>query len=140
MPVHKTEIRVRFGDTDMAGVVYVPRYIHYFVCAFEEFFRSIGVPIEQTITNEIKGFPPTEIKCRFKAPAYCGDLLEVHTRVANVFKKGITFEFDLFRKADKRLLATGTFTNVSINEKRKAVALPALPEYILEAVNKFEQF
>ncbi|MBW1769343.1 MAG: acyl-CoA thioesterase [Deltaproteobacteria bacterium] len=91
MPVHKTEIRVRFGDTDMAGVVYVPRYIHYFVCAFEEFFRSIGVPIEQTITNEIKGFPPTEIKCRFKAPAYCGDLLEVHTRVANIFKKGCQY-------------------------------------------------
>ena len=31
MATHKTEIRVRFGDTDMAGVVYVVQYINYFI-------------------------------------------------------------------------------------------------------------
>ena len=78
MSTHKTEIIVRFGDTDMAGVVYLPRYIHFFIVAWEEFFRSIGVPFDKMIKKEIRGFPPVEVNCRFKAPALCGDRLEVY--------------------------------------------------------------
>ena len=136
MSVQKTEIRVRFGDTDMAGVVYVARYIHYFMCGFEDLFRRIGLPIEDMIKTEIEGFPPTEITIRFLAPAYCGDLLEVHTRIGKSFKKGVTLTFELYRKEDETLLATGSITFISINEKRKAITLP---QYIMEALHTFEE-
>ena len=136
MAVHKTEITVRFGDTDMAGVVYLPQYIHYFIIGWEEFFRSIGVPFEKMIKKEIRGLPPVKVNCRFKSPAFCGDFLEVHTRVAKMRKKEVTFKFDLYRKADKKLLATGSIASVPINEKFQAANLP---EYILEAIKEFEE-
>ena len=136
MPVHKTEIRVRFGDTDMAGVVYLPQYIHYFVVAWEELFRSIGVPFEKIIKKENSGVPPVEVNCRFKAPAYCGELLEVHTRITRILRKGITLKFDLYRKGNKELLATGTFTCMTINDTFKAIPVP---EYILEAIKRIKE-
>ncbi|MFH1349653.1 MAG: thioesterase family protein [Pseudomonadota bacterium] len=136
MSVHKTEIRVRFGDTDMAGVVYLPRYIHYFVIAWEELFRSLGMPFEGMVKKDTSGMPPVELNCRFKAPAYCGDLLEVHTQVTRILKRGVTFKFDLYRKEDKRLLVTGTMTCMTVNEGFKS---SRLPDYILEAVTKFKE-
>ena len=136
MAVHKTEIRVNFGDTDMAGVVYLPRYIHFFVLSWEDFFRSIGIPFEKMIKQEIMGFPPVEVNCRFKSPAFCGDVLEVHTRVKKIRKKGITFQFDLYRKDDKKLLATGSISSVTINKQFKA---DYIPDYIMRAIKKFEE-
>ena len=136
MSIHKTEIKVRFGDTDMAGVVYLPRYVHFFVIAWEELFESIGVPFEKMIKKEIRGFPPVEVNCRFMAPALCGDLLEVHTQVAQVEKRKIVLKFKLYRKEDERLLATGDMTCVPISEKFKAIQIP---EYILEEVNAFNK-
>ena len=136
MSTHKTEIKVRFGDTDMAGVVYLPRYVHFFVIAWEEFFESIGVPFDRMIKKEKRGFPPVEVNCRFMAPALCGDLLEVHTQVAQVKKRKICLKFKLYRKEDERLLATGDMTCVPINEKFKATQIP---EYILEGVNAFNK-
>ena len=136
MSTHKTEIIVRFGDTDMAGVVYLPRYIHFFIVAWEEFFRSIDVPFDKMLKKEIRGFPPVEVNCRFKAPALCGDRLEVHTQVEIMNKRMIILKFKLYRQEDEKLLATGNITCVPINEGFKA---SPIPEYILEAINKFNK-
>ncbi len=39
-----TRIKVRFGDEDHAGIVYFPRFLHFFHCAFEDFFDEQGHP------------------------------------------------------------------------------------------------
>ncbi|MBW1724957.1 MAG: acyl-CoA thioesterase, partial [Deltaproteobacteria bacterium] len=43
MLVHKTEVQVRFGDTDPYGVVYFVAYFRYFHQGIEEFLRHIGI-------------------------------------------------------------------------------------------------
>lgn len=136
MRTYDTQIKVRFGDTDMAGVVYLPRYVHFFIVAWEEFVSSIGVPFDKMIKKEIRGFPPVAVNCRFLSPAFCGDLLEVHTQIAQVKKRKILLKFKLYRKEDERLLATGDMTCVPISRKHKATQIP---EYILERVNAFNK-
>ena len=37
----RATIRVCFSDIDNAGIVYYPRFIHYFHLAMEEFFRNV---------------------------------------------------------------------------------------------------
>ena len=39
MPPFSHTFPVRFADVDHAGIVYYPRFFHYFHAAFEEFFR-----------------------------------------------------------------------------------------------------
>ena len=36
----RTPIKVWFGNIDNAGIVYYPRFMHYFHLATEEFFTS----------------------------------------------------------------------------------------------------
>ena len=40
MPPFVFSTPVRFADVDHAGIVYYPRFFHYFHLAFEELFRS----------------------------------------------------------------------------------------------------
>jgi 4-hydroxybenzoyl-CoA thioesterase len=43
MPFHSI-LKIRFGDIDRAGIVYYPRFLHYFHVALEKFFHSeLGV-------------------------------------------------------------------------------------------------
>jgi len=35
-----SHLKIRFGDIDRAGIVYYPRFLHYFHVALEEFFTS----------------------------------------------------------------------------------------------------
>jgi acyl-CoA thioesterase FadM len=34
----RSQLIIRFGDIDRAGIVYYPRFLHYFHVALEEFF------------------------------------------------------------------------------------------------------
>jgi len=34
----RSQLKIRFGDIDRAGIVYFPRFMHYFHVALEEFF------------------------------------------------------------------------------------------------------
>ena len=93
MEIHKTQIRVRFGETDMAGPVYLKEYIHYFVVAWEELFRDFGFPFEVAIGDHMFAFPPVEVKARITYPAYCGDLLEIQTRIEKMMRMTFTLAF-----------------------------------------------
>ena len=37
----RSQLTVRFGDIDHAGIVYYPRFLHYFHVALEEFFPAM---------------------------------------------------------------------------------------------------
>ena len=40
----RTPIKVCFADIDNAGIVYYPRFLHYFHLAMEEFFaQTLGI-------------------------------------------------------------------------------------------------
>ena len=46
----RSKLRIRFGDIDRAGIVYYPRFMHYFHVAMEEFFAAkLGVAYHKVI-------------------------------------------------------------------------------------------
>jgi acyl-CoA thioester hydrolase len=122
MKEHKIEIRVRWGDTDTAGIVYYPNIFHYFEIGFEEFFRAIGMDYKDVKKYGIT-FPRVEAKARFHAPARFGDLLELTIRVEGIKEKAITFGFDM--KREDELVATGSVTIVAVDVKKwRAIPMP----------------
>ena len=42
---YKSELRVRFGETDLQGVVYNAEFLAYFDAAQADYFRHLGVPL-----------------------------------------------------------------------------------------------
>jgi acyl-CoA thioester hydrolase len=124
--VHRTTVRVRFGDTDPYGIVYFVSYFRYIHRAIEEFLRSLGLKPEETFKNTEEGFglPIVEAWGRFRRPSRYGDLLRVETRVQEIRAKAIIFRFDFFPETGDELLAEGTASLVAIDRTWRPRDLP----------------
>ena len=125
--VHRTTVRVRFGDTDPYGIVYFVSYFRYCHRAIEEFLRACGLNPDETFKNVQEGFglPIVEAWVRFLRPSQYGDLLRLETRVQEIRPKAVVFRFEFYPEAGRDLLAEGTATLVAIGRDWKARGLPA---------------
>ncbi len=93
---------VRFSDIDHAGIVYYPRFFHFFHVAFEELWRSrIGPRAYSDLIDRDKvGFPAVRAECDFKAPLRFGDSAEIEVTVSRLGAKSITFRYRIFRSSE----------------------------------------
>lgn len=133
--VHRTQVQVRFGDTDPYGIVYFVSYFRYCHRAIEEFLRACGLKPEETFKNVKEGFglPIVEAWGRFKRPSRYGDVLRIETRIQEVRPKAMVFRFEFYPETGRELLAEGTATLVAIGPDWRA---SELPERIKEALSQ----
>lgn len=75
---HTMQLRVRFGDTDAAGIVYYANYLRYFEAGRAEFMRALGMPYREVVKGGYV-LPVVETWCRYRAPAVYDDLIDVYT-------------------------------------------------------------
>ncbi len=124
--VHRTTVRVRFGDTDPYGIVYFVSYFRYCHRAIEEYLRAVGLKPEETFKNVQEGFglPIVEAWCRFRRPSRYGDLLRIETRIQEIRAKAIVFRFEFYPEAGEELAAEGTANLVAIGPDWKVKELP----------------
>lgn len=91
------ELRVRWGETDAAGIVFYPNYYVWFDVATHELLR------EQARSGF--GFPLIESGARFHAPLFPDQTFTIESRIAEVRTKAIRLEHTVRR--DETLIATG---------------------------------
>jgi len=93
---------VRFADVDHAGIVYYPRYFHFFHVAFEELWRARIGPraYSELIDRDRVGFPAVHAECDFVAPLAFGDTADVEVSVVRLGGKSITFHYRIFRASE----------------------------------------
>lgn len=121
-----TRIKIRFGDTDPAGLVYYPNIFHYFHIAMEEFFSAhCGISYEQLLAVERIGFPTVNIQTEFRAPIIYGDEIDIEVLVSRPGRTSVIFEYRVTRVSDGQLCAQSTQVHVAMNlDSRRPVALP----------------
>jgi hypothetical protein len=57
-----SQLKIRFGDIDRAGIVYYPRFMHYFHVALEEFFASeLGIEYHDMVETHRIGLPTVHL-------------------------------------------------------------------------------
>jgi len=116
MPHYSAGVRVRFGEIDRAGIVYYPRFFHYFHIAFEEFFSDcVGVAYHVMLDEKRIGFPAVHVECDYRAPLKFGDHLEVRISVVKVGRSSVTFRYRVWNKADAREAAEARVTVVCVS-------------------------
>jgi 4-hydroxybenzoyl-CoA thioesterase len=95
---------VRFSDIDHAGIVYYPRFFHFFHLAFEELWRARMGPraYSELLDRDRVGFPAVRAACDFAAPLRFGDTAEIEIAIAKMGGKSITFCYRVYRAADER--------------------------------------
>jgi 4-hydroxybenzoyl-CoA thioesterase len=99
MPPFTHSFPVRFADVDHAGIVYYPRFYHYFHIAFEEFFRARmgGSAYLDLLDRRRIGLPAVRSECDFRAPLRFGDVVRVEMSIDRLGGKSVGFRYRLFR-------------------------------------------
>ena len=134
MLVHKTEIRVRYADTDQMHFVYNGKYFEYFEVGRTEMLRENGLPYD-SIEKMGYQLPVIETGAKYISPAFYDDLLIIETTVKTnpIFR--ILIDYKIFRKNSNELLAEGFTEHVFINLMTKKVVRP--PKFFSDAMKPF---
>jgi acyl-CoA thioester hydrolase len=117
-------IRVRFADTDLQGIVFNGNYLTYFDVAWTEYFRELGLDYKTMLEmNADTVLARTEID--FKSPARFDDILEIHVRVAKIGNSSLIFNFEIYPEGEDRLVSAASSLYVCIDAKTlKPVRVP----------------
>ncbi len=123
----QTRLRVRYAETDQAGVVYHSNYLIWFEVGRVELCRDHGFNYRDMETGADAFLPVIEASVRYRAPAKYDDEIIVRTRVVDIRSRSITFAYEVLRAGDDQLLAEGETRHIVMNGRGRARAFP--PEY-----------
>jgi len=129
----RTEIRVRYADTDQMRMVYYSRCFEYFEQGRSDLLRSIGLPYARI---ESLGFflPVAEAHARYLKPARFDDLLEVTTVLREPPQARVRIEYEMRDRAAGDLLVTGHTCHSFLDAATGRVSRP--PAVFTEAVGR----
>lgn len=116
----RSEIRVRYQETDQMGVVYHGNYFTWFEVGRTDLLRKMGYTYKH-LENENIMLPVIEVACNYKEPAKYDDEIIVESKVKEIKGIRISFEYTIIRKSDERLLATGTTTHAFVDTNLKPI-------------------
>jgi acyl-CoA thioester hydrolase len=123
----ETRVRVRYAETDQAGVVYHSNYLIWFEVGRVELCRDYGFNYREMETDADAYLPVTECRVKYRLPAKYDDELIVRSRILSLRSRAISFTYEVRRATDETLLAEGETRHIVINRLGRARAFP--PEY-----------
>ena len=98
----RTPIKVCFSDIDHAGIVYYPRFLHYFHLAMEEFFAGeFGIDYADIHDKYNLSFPTVRVECEFRRRLRYGDRIDMEVRVIHIGQSSITWGYRGYRSGDE---------------------------------------
>lgn len=122
---HRQEYRVRYGDTDAAGVVYNANYLRLFEIGRTEFMREHVCSYKEIEESGVY-LPVTESFCRYKAPARYDDILIIESKISKKTRLTCTFSHRILRVEEgvEKLIAKGYTVHAPVDKKGKLTTLP----------------
>lgn len=128
-------LKIRFGDIDRAGIVYYPRFMHYFHVALEEFFADRLEMDYPTMVNDHNiGLPTVHLEADFRKPLRYGDTIEIEVVVRSIGKTAITFGYQVFRQGENEPRISGH--NVTVCLDMDSLQKINIPDWLRESLQK----
>jgi 4-hydroxybenzoyl-CoA thioesterase len=122
---YRSEVLVRFGDCDPAGIVFYPRYLEIFNNIVEDWSREgLQLSFPDLITRHGWGLPTVHLEVDFPAPSRFGELLTATLTVRSVGASSVHLDI-ILRGPDGGLRVRGSVVLVLIDRKpHKAIPIP----------------
>ena len=115
MLTRKTNVRVRYAETDQMGYVYYGNYATYYEVARVECLRSLGFTYK-SLEEQGVIMPVVENTSKFIRPAKYDDLLTICVYVKQMPSTRITFEYEIYNEREK-LINLGVTTLAFVKTK-----------------------
>jgi acyl-CoA thioester hydrolase len=134
MLINRTEIRVRYADTDQMQFVYNGKYLEYFEAGRTEMLREIGLPYN---VLEKKGYqlPVLEAHIKYHRPAFYDDIIIIKSVLKEFPSLKIHIDYELIRKETNEVIAEGYTIHIFMNQKTRKPVRP--PDFFLGTVKRF---
>lgn len=123
----RTRIKVCFSDIDNAGIVYYPRFLHYFHLAMEEFFVSeLGIDFADVLHVKKVSLPTVHIEADFRQKLKYGDHIDMEVRVLELGRSSIRWGYRGYRQVGgEGLVVEGNNVTVCVNtDTFEKIAVP----------------
>ena len=104
---HRFDLRVRYGDTDQMGFAYYAHYLRWFEIGRAEMLRSLGTSYREVEESGVQ-LPVLAASCRYRKLARYDDLVTIETRVGELRRASVRFEYRVLLASDDTELATGS--------------------------------
>jgi acyl-CoA thioester hydrolase len=101
----RTDIKVRWGETDPMGIVFYPMFFTWFDHATHELFASSGRSLLARLREDGTSVPIAECGARFRAPVFADDELVVVSTAAEIRSRFFRIEHVVQRAGEE--VATG---------------------------------
>jgi len=116
----ETEETVRFNEVDQWGMVWYGHYMAWFEVGRMSLLRRFDLLPKQMV--ELGYIAPViTLKCDFKHPAACGDLIIIRTTAVKPEIAALTFKFEISLQEQGTLLARGETTQVLLTTDNKMI-------------------
>jgi acyl-CoA thioester hydrolase len=129
----KTDIRVRYAETDQMGFVYYGNYAMFYEVARVEALRALGVSYK-ILEQQGVLMPVLENWSKYIRPARYDDLLTINLALKKMPGMRIIFEYEVFNQEEK-LINLGSTTLVFL-EKDSGKPIKA-PDIILDVLKPY---
>lgn len=122
-------LRVRWAEVDRQGVVFNPHYLMYFSTAITDYWRTIGLPYDETMARLGAEIFVKKATVEYKAPARMDEELDIAIRGSQFGTSSMVFTGCVFRGEEALVTYemlyvfadTGTKKSRPVPEKFRAV-------------------
>jgi len=130
-------IKVCFGDIDNAGIVYYPRFMHYFHLAMEEFFSSeLGIDYAEVLHKRNLSLPTVHLQADFRRRLRYGDQINIEVKVVDIGRTSITWGYEGYRVRDVGEIAVEG-QNVTVCVETETFEKKEVPQWLREGLTAY---
>ena len=128
----RSEVTVRYAETDMMGIVYHANYLPWFEIGRTQLLKEVGIPYREL---EAEGYrlPVLEVSAKYLRPALYDDTLTIVTTLREKPLLRIRLEYEVRR--GEELLATGATAHAFVDREGRPLRPPA---WVAEKLSGFQ--
>jgi 4-hydroxybenzoyl-CoA thioesterase len=131
-------IKVCFGDIDNAGIVYYPRFMHYFHLALEEFFPvELGVDYADVLHKRNVSLPTVHLESDFRRKLRYGDQINMEVRVIHMGRSSITWGYKGYRLSMEEEVVVVEGQNVTVCVRTDTFEKVEVPEWLRKGLTDY---
>jgi acyl-CoA thioester hydrolase len=124
--------RVRFGETDLQGVVYYANYLLFAEIGRIAYLRELGIVYDRDMLAHGIDFTIGEARVRYHAPLRFDDEYDIKVRVGEIRHSSWTFEYAIDRADGLRCAEVSTIQVMIDRKSGRPTRIPAELRQTLE--------
>lgn len=133
--IHKSNIQLRYSDTDQMGVIYHANYFSFFEQGRTAFLKELGFDYYKVEEDGII-FPVRDVSCTYLKAIRFKDNITVSTKLHKLSKVKITYYHEILDD-EGDLKATGYTTVISVD--KDTFNIIKMDERLKDIFNKYSE-